>query len=79
MSRGSSQPFPLAQAYLTYATSVALGAQAGVEECKFQFAWEQWNCPEHAFQFSTHGRLRGGKLSRDAAAARWACSTCMGM
>ncbi|XP_006977981.3 protein Wnt-8a [Peromyscus maniculatus bairdii] len=47
------------KAYLTYATSVALGAQAGVEECKFQFAWEQWNCPEHAFQFSTHGRLRG--------------------
>ncbi|XP_049990793.1 protein Wnt-8a [Alexandromys fortis] len=47
------------KAYLTYATSVALGAQAGMEECKFQFAWERWNCPEHAVQFSTHNRLRG--------------------
>lgn len=53
-----------AQAYLTYATSVALGAQTGIEECKFQFAWERWNCPEHAFQFSTHNRLRGGESSR---------------
>ncbi|XP_021497121.1 protein Wnt-8a isoform X1 [Meriones unguiculatus] len=47
------------KAYLTYTTSVALGAQIGIEECKFQFAWERWNCPEHAFQFSTHNRLSG--------------------
>ncbi|ERE81273.1 protein Wnt-8a-like protein [Cricetulus griseus] len=47
------------KAYLTYTTSVALGTQTGMEECKFQFAWERWNCPEHAFQFSTHNRLRG--------------------
>lgn len=49
------------QAYLTYTTSVALGAQSGIEECKFQFAWERWNCPENALQISTHNRLRSGK------------------
>ncbi|CAJ0944254.1 unnamed protein product [Ranitomeya imitator] len=27
------------KAYLTYSTSVAVGAQSGIEECKFQFAW----------------------------------------
>lgn len=64
-TQGSSQPFPLAQAYLTYTTSVALGTRIGIEECKFQFAWERWSCPEHAFQFSTHNRLRGGEFSRD--------------
>lgn len=69
-AQGNSQPFPLAQAYLTYATSVALGAQTGMEECKFQFAWERWNCPEHAVQFSTHNRLRGGKFSRGPTARR---------
>jgi hypothetical protein len=58
---GSSQPFSPCQAYLTYTTSVALGAQSGIEECKFQFAWERWNCPENALQLSTHNRLRGGK------------------
>uniref|UniRef100_A0A8C5KXP4 Protein Wnt n=1 Tax=Jaculus jaculus TaxID=51337 RepID=A0A8C5KXP4_JACJA len=47
------------KAYLTYTTSVALGAQSGIEECKFQFAWERWNCPENALQLSTHNRLRG--------------------
>uniref|UniRef100_A0A2K6SG59 Protein Wnt n=1 Tax=Saimiri boliviensis boliviensis TaxID=39432 RepID=A0A2K6SG59_SAIBB len=46
------------KAYLTYTTSVALGAQSGIEECKFQFAWERWNCPENALQLSTHNRLR---------------------
>ncbi|XP_006899569.1 PREDICTED: protein Wnt-8a [Elephantulus edwardii] len=46
------------KAYQTYTTSVALGAQSGVEECKFQFAWERWNCPENALQLSTHNRLR---------------------
>ncbi|XP_008832546.2 protein Wnt-8a [Nannospalax galili] len=47
------------KAYLTYATSAALGAQSGIEECKFQFVWERWNCPENALQLSTHNRLRG--------------------
>ncbi|EGW06698.1 protein Wnt-8a isoform X1 [Cricetulus griseus] len=47
------------KAYLTYTTSVALGTQTGMEECKFQFAWGGWNCPEHAFQFSTHNRVGG--------------------
>lgn len=41
---------------------MALGAQSGIEECKFQFAWERWNCPENALQLSTHNRLRGGKF-----------------
>uniref|UniRef100_G1N712 Protein Wnt n=1 Tax=Meleagris gallopavo TaxID=9103 RepID=G1N712_MELGA len=34
------------------------GAQSGMEECKFQFGWERWNCPESALQLSTHNRLR---------------------
>ncbi|MEE6479041.1 hypothetical protein FKM82_012107 [Ascaphus truei] len=46
------------KAYLTYSTSVAVGAQSGIEECKFQFAWERWNCPETALQLSTHNGLR---------------------
>ncbi|XP_075852088.1 protein Wnt-8a [Microcebus murinus] len=46
------------KAYLTYTSSVALGAQSGIEECKFQFAWERWNCPANALQLSTHNRLR---------------------
>lgn len=70
-AQGSSQPFSLAQAYVTYTASVALGAQMGMEECKFQFAWERWNCPEHAFQFSTHTRPRGGKFSSDHTSGRW--------
>lgn len=56
--RPGSWPLSLHQAYLTYTTSVALGAQSGIEECKFQFAWERWNCPENALQLSTHNRLR---------------------
>ncbi|NWS20906.1 WNT8C protein, partial [Pachyramphus minor] len=46
------------QAYLTYSSSVAAGAHSGMEECKFQFGWERWNCPESALQLSTHNRLR---------------------
>ncbi|NXJ13136.1 WNT8C protein, partial [Odontophorus gujanensis] len=46
------------KAYLTYSSSVAAGAQSGMEECKFQFGWERWNCPESALQLSTHNRLR---------------------
>ncbi|XP_060616973.2 protein Wnt-8a [Anolis sagrei] len=46
------------KAYLTYSTSVAAGAHLGIEECKFQFAWERWNCPESALQLSTHYKLR---------------------
>ncbi|XP_066471988.1 protein Wnt-8a [Tiliqua scincoides] len=40
------------KAYLTYSTSVAIGAHSGIEECKHQFAWERWNCPETALQLS---------------------------
>ncbi|XP_067422615.1 protein Wnt-8a [Emydura macquarii macquarii] len=46
------------KAYLTYSTSVAVGAHSGIEECKHQFTWERWNCPESALQLSTHNRLR---------------------
>ncbi|KAM9548458.1 protein Wnt-8b [Guaruba guarouba] len=45
-------------AYLIYSSSVAAGAQSGIEECKFQFAWDRWNCPERALQLSSHGGLR---------------------
>uniref|UniRef100_A0A8D2LHE1 Protein Wnt n=1 Tax=Varanus komodoensis TaxID=61221 RepID=A0A8D2LHE1_VARKO len=46
------------KAYLTYSTSVAAGAQLGMEECKHQFNWEHWNCPESTLQLSTHNKLR---------------------
>ncbi|KAJ8418213.1 hypothetical protein AAFF_G00139220 [Aldrovandia affinis] len=46
------------KAYLIYSSSVAAGAQSGIEECKHQFAWDRWNCPERALQLSTHSGLR---------------------
>ncbi|XP_072347898.1 protein Wnt-8b [Scyliorhinus torazame] len=46
------------KAYLIYSGSVAAGAQSGIEECKHQFAWDRWNCPERALQLSTHSGLR---------------------
>ncbi|XP_058023841.1 protein Wnt-8a [Ahaetulla prasina] len=46
------------KAYLRYSTSVSAGAQSGIQECKHQFIWERWNCPESALQLSTHHRLR---------------------
>lgn len=51
----------LLQAYLIYSSSVAAGAQSGIEECKYQFAWDRWNCPERALQLSTHSSLRSGE------------------
>lgn len=51
----------ITQAYLIYSSSVAAGAQSGIEECKYQFAWDRWNCPERALQLSTHSSLRSGK------------------
>jgi len=53
----------LLQAYLIYSSSVAAGAQSGIEECKYQFAWDRWNCPERALQLSTHSSLRSGKCT----------------
>ncbi|XP_069552966.1 protein Wnt-8-like isoform X2 [Brachyistius frenatus] len=38
------------KAYLTYARSVQVGAQSSVQECKHQFAWDRWNCPDSASQ-----------------------------
>ncbi|XP_055517537.1 protein Wnt-8b [Leucoraja erinacea] len=55
----------LLQAYLIYSSSVAAGAQSGIEECKHQFAWDRWNCPERALQLSTHSGLRSA--NREAA------------
>ncbi|KAM3605561.1 uncharacterized protein V6R79_000812 [Siganus canaliculatus] len=52
-------------AYLIYSSSVAAGAQSGIEECKHQFAWDRWNCPERALQLSTHSSLRSA--NREAA------------
>ncbi|XP_076144242.1 protein Wnt-8a-like isoform X2 [Alosa pseudoharengus] len=53
------------KAYLTYASSVQVGARKGIEECKHQFAWDRWNCPESALQLSTHSGARRG--TREAA------------
>ncbi|XP_077465839.1 protein Wnt-8a-like [Stigmatopora argus] len=36
--------------YLTYARSVQVGTQIGIDECKHQFTWDRWNCPESAIQ-----------------------------
>ncbi|GAB6027812.1 hypothetical protein CHUAL_002042 [Chamberlinius hualienensis] len=36
-------------ASIAYTDSVALGIQRGMEECKTQFAWERWNCPDSSF------------------------------
>ncbi|MEQ2283654.1 Protein Wnt-8c [Ameca splendens] len=41
---------PLLKAYFTYARSVQVGTQRGFEECKYQFAWDRWNCPDSATQ-----------------------------
>ncbi|XP_060782891.1 protein Wnt-8a-like isoform X2 [Neoarius graeffei] len=46
------------KAYLRYASSVQAGAQRGIEECKYQFALDRWNCPESELQLSTHKGLR---------------------
>lgn len=48
---------PLLQTYLTYSRSVQEGAMSGIEECRHQFAWDRWNCPESATQFK--GLRRG--------------------
>uniref|UniRef100_A0A668S9L6 Protein Wnt n=1 Tax=Oreochromis aureus TaxID=47969 RepID=A0A668S9L6_OREAU len=46
------------KAYLTYASSVQVGAQSGIRECKRQFALEKWNCPENTRSLSPHNGLR---------------------
>ncbi|XP_014864525.1 PREDICTED: protein Wnt-8a-like [Poecilia mexicana] len=46
------------KAFLTYASSVQMGAQRGIRECKHQFAWEKWNCPESTLKLSTLNSLR---------------------
>uniref|UniRef100_A0A3P9BLS8 Protein Wnt n=3 Tax=Haplochromini TaxID=319058 RepID=A0A3P9BLS8_9CICH len=46
------------KAYLTYASSVRVGAQSGIQECKRQFALEKWNCPENTLSLSPHNGMR---------------------
>uniref|UniRef100_A0A8B9GX10 Protein Wnt n=1 Tax=Astyanax mexicanus TaxID=7994 RepID=A0A8B9GX10_ASTMX len=46
------------KAYLTYSSSLQAGAQRGIEECKHQFSWDRWNCPESELQLSTQKGLR---------------------
>ncbi|XP_077434253.1 protein Wnt-8a-like isoform X1 [Vanacampus margaritifer] len=46
------------KAFLTYAGSVQVGAQSGIQECKHQFAWDRWNCPQSTLQLSTHNGHR---------------------
>ncbi|KAK7922560.1 hypothetical protein WMY93_009462 [Mugilogobius chulae] len=38
------------RAFLTYARSVQVGTKNGIEECKYQFALDRWNCPDSATQ-----------------------------
>lgn len=49
------------KAFLTYTSSVQVGARSGIQECKHQFMLEKWNCPESTLQLSTHNGLRSGK------------------
>lgn len=49
------------KAFLTFASSVQVGAKNGIHECKQQFMLEKWNCPESTLQLSTHNGLRSGK------------------
>lgn len=37
------------QATLGYEDTIAIGAQKGLEECRRQFSWEKWNCPQNVF------------------------------
>nr|QEQ06475.1 Wnt8a [Hippocampus erectus] len=46
------------KAFLTYAGSVQVGARSGIQECKHQFAWDRWNCPQSTLQLSTHNGHR---------------------
>ncbi|XP_026214143.1 protein Wnt-8a-like [Anabas testudineus] len=46
------------KAFLTYTSSVQVGARSGIQECKHQFMLEKWNCPESTLQLSTHNGLR---------------------
>lgn len=64
------------QAFLTYASSVQVGAQSGIHECKHQFALEKWNCPERTLQMSTHNTLRTGNTPLSAGDVLGACTTC---
>ncbi|NP_001161678.1 wingless-type MMTV integration site family, member 8 precursor [Saccoglossus kowalevskii] len=45
------------KAYLTFSQSVAAGAMHGMEECRHQFLWDRWNCPESSLPMFTQNAL----------------------
>ncbi|CAH1246627.1 WNT8B [Branchiostoma lanceolatum] len=47
------------QASLTYASSVAAGAQTAMEECKYQFSLDRWNCTDNALSMLKPNTLPG--------------------
>lgn len=47
-----------------------MGVQGGLEECKHQFAWDRWNCPDSATQLRG---LRRGELTRMQASSDETC------
>lgn len=49
------------KATLGYADTVAMGAQKGLDECREQFMWHKWNCPQTVFTqiFSKSNPLPG--------------------
>lgn len=55
------------KATLGYADTVAMGAQKGLDECREQFMWHKWNCPQTVFTqiFSKSNPLPGNYCQFD--------------
>ncbi|XP_070543957.1 protein Wnt-8b-like [Ptychodera flava] len=45
------------KAFEVFASTVAGGAQYGMEECRHQFVWDRWNCPQSALPMFTQNAL----------------------
>nr|AXP07341.1 wingless-type secreted protein 8 [Eucidaris tribuloides] len=45
-SPASNVLFSGSKSYLMYTDSVSAGMNRAIEECKYQFRWDRWNCPE---------------------------------